>query len=68
MGRGMRGALPCLLQLVQALFCDGPFADDKLFKCIEPMRIIGLARIGIALGLCQFDFVRQSRSPFRPSE
>src|SRR5580704_262159 len=62
------GAFPGVAVAGQRLAVGDALFGDQSFERVQPVPVIGLARIGVARRLGALDLVGQGRGPFAPGE
>src|SRR5882724_7738302 len=68
MWRAVRGAIPGVAVANKRFGTGDSLFGNKLFKSRQPMPIIGLAGVGVAVRLRALDFIRKRPRPFVPTK
>lgn len=66
--RSRRGVGPGVFERVQLLGTAQAFVDDERLERVEPVRVVSVAAVGVAGGLCALDGPGQGLRPLGPAE
>lgn len=68
MGRSCSGRGPGRFHGVNLINASQTLADEQSLERIEPVAVVGVAEVGVTLGLCARDGQAQGGGPFVPAE